>query len=579
MDFFTKQNVQLNDNTLSTAAMQNDEDKILLLMSQHSYCHEETSHIVQLKTIPLSSKLCILYGAIQNDDFDLIKIILKSPVILSHIHHYKNNAIFTLIKSQASCSFYKDKYTLLTKKLARIPGVANELAKQHIADFYASSEQNRKEKVTSLKKVIFPLSSIDKNAVLLNAAAHSQLEIITVLLKHYDDEIVGMNKFKAFSYAKIKKNPECIAYLEKSIHQNLIILPKKILSFISLLKQKDGFLLNYNKLSPIFRNESFTKIKHNPHLAHSIIKSSNGALFALYREGIIGTGAYGKVKLAQNIKTGQICVVKVEQKSNGNIPELPSVEVEILKLCDLFIDYQENKNHLKDQIKGYIFIKYIPGCTLSDLSQILRIFGIKLNTLEQCLLLQSLLKSVKKLKKNNISHNDLHSNNLMINPSTMQATIIDFGKSCIDLDADINIELSRIDSILCNVISNAELKQILNSLSSLTQKELVLKGLHDTIDTLDSLIQQCLLHTDELISPFAAFIKKDLDVMVQLEQLNKPLSTSQPLLLSKTYPPKKRKRENKELPLLSLNEFVITEEEPSADEPKVKPKIVGETLR
>lgn len=582
MDFFAPKSVQLNDNTLFiTAAIQNDEDKILLLMSQYKYFHEEISHIIQIKTIPISSKLCILYGAIKNDDFASIDIILNNPLVLSHIHHYKNNAIFNLIKSQSIFSFYQEKYTLLTKKLATIPGVANEIAKQYITDFYASDEQSRKKKIPSLKNIIAHLSSTDKNGVLLNAAAQGQLEVITILLKYYDDEIVCMDKFRALSYAKIKKNTECISYLEKSIQQNPIILPKKTLSLLALLNRQDGFLLDYNKFPQTFINMPFIKTKHNPNLEHSIIQSSKGALFALYRDGLIGTGAYGKVKLAQNTQTGEVCVVKIEIQSNTSIPKAPSLEVEILKICDLFLDYQENKNPLKNQIKGYVFIKYIPGCTLNDLAQILRIFGIKLNILEQCQLLQSFLKSLKKLKKNNINHNDLHSNNVMINPCTMQATIIDFGKSCIDLDEDICIELSRIDSSLYNIISDPELKKILNNLTSQakahsgsnkTKKEFVLNELNNTIDILNNFFQQQLLHASELPSPFSILVKRDLAVVAQLEKLNMPISDSQPLLFSKTALQKKRKRESKEQPKLFFNqhEVTVTEEESSADEPKIK---------
>lgn len=464
MDFITKKSVQLNDNTLCQAAIQSDEEKIQSLISQRNYFNEEISHIIQLKMIPITSKLCILYAAIKNNNFDLIRMFLNHSMITPHIHTYKNNAIFILAKSQADFSFYKQEYTAIVKKLAQMPGIANEIAKQYIAELYSPAKKTKQINIKHLKAIISPLCSMDKNAALLNAAAHSQLEVITVLLEHYDNEIVRTDKFRALSYAKTKKDLACISCLSTHIHQNLIILPKKILSLISLLKEQDGLLLNYNKLSPKFRTVPFIKAKHNPNLEHSLIQSSNGALFALYRHGIIGAGAYGKIKLAQNIQTGQICVLKVERQSNKNIPQVSSIEIEILKICDFFLDYQENKDYSKDEIKGYIFIKYIPGCTLGELAQILRTFEVKLSTLEQCQLFQSFLKSLKKLKKNNVSHNDLHSNNVMINPSTMQATIIDFGKSRIDRDDSISLELLRIDPILHNVISTPELKQVLNNL-------------------------------------------------------------------------------------------------------------------
>lgn len=544
MDFSNK-NVYMTDNDLTTAAKQDDENRIKMILSQSVYPHKDIPNIIQSDTISNSSKLCIFYEAINNHFFDIIDIFLNLASIASCIHLYKNNSIYLLAKSQLEHPFFKQKYTRIVEKLSLNPGVANEIAKQYITELYERPVRHTLIDCTLLKKILLPVNEIDKSYVLLRAASQNQLEVLHVLLECFHKDITRTDIFLALSNAQNKKHLRCIEYLTNHLKQNVLVLPKKIPLFLSKLKEKEGVLLEHDQLTSASENLFFIKKKHNENFEHSIIQSPNGTLFALYRKGVIGSGAFGKIKLAQNIKNGQICAVKIEKCSPNEAPSSQLLESDILKICELFIDYQENTNFLKKETKKYTFMKYIPGCTLNELTQMLNAFDLKLNWFEQGTLLTSLLCSLQKLKENNISHNDLHSNNVMINPKTMQVTIIDFGKSQIEVDKKIFLELDRLNSALQNLISNPELKKILMPLLHESKNKPVLNVLHNTICAVNEFLQKSLVNTDKTISLLAQLIEKELVVITELEQFDSLKESPQTLLLSK----KRKKSHNDGQPI------------------------------
>lgn len=67
--------------------------------------------------------------------------------------------------------------------------------------------------------------------------------------------------------------------------------------------------------------EPFTDFEKELSLPFSVVADSKGTLFALYegkdvlgQSKVLGKGSFGQVKFAQNLETGEVCIVKVQEK-------------------------------------------------------------------------------------------------------------------------------------------------------------------------------------------------------------------------------------------------------------------------
>ncbi len=204
------------------------------------------------------------------------------------------------------------------------------------------------------------------------------------------------------------------------------------------------------------------KVKRDATRPFSVISDKKGTPYAIFR-GILGKGAFGKVKLVQNLQTKEFAVVKVCTQNCEK-------EGSFLKKRNLLRGKQERDNK-KGGKKYYLFIDLLPGITVYDFYNLLSLSKEELTDKQQAQLLVALLKAAVKLMKADIRHTDLHAGNVLIDPLTWRANIVDFGLVQ-DLSGEQNKDVfysGNLQSVLCfpilkNYITNPKLKALVESL-------------------------------------------------------------------------------------------------------------------
>lgn len=230
-------------------------------------------------------------------------------------------------------------------------------------------------------------------------------------------------------------------------------MPTPIESYIENLKKpgllKDNFLLSNDERQAVtdaFLTSEKVKIKRGPLARHSIIKDESGQLYAICSNKISGPfakGAQGVLKIAQNIESGELCLVKRVKIKNLTTHDYAQKEAEqeakILKKRNLLLGKQQRSSDTHQAII-YEFIKIIPGLMLCNptfppdkKSESLVKYASGFSDYEQSEILLNILKKLEELKTEGTIHRDLHGGNILIEPTTKEVNIIDFGLS---LDAD-----------------------------------------------------------------------------------------------------------------------------------------------
>lgn len=230
-------------------------------------------------------------------------------------------------------------------------------------------------------------------------------------------------------------------------------MPSPIEVYIENLKKsgilKDNFLLSLeekNAIANAFLKSDNVKIKRGPLARHSIIKDQSGQLYAICSSkdlGPVAKGVQGVLKLAQNVESGELCLVKRIRIKNLATHDYARKEAEqetkILKKRNLSFGNQHRSSE-KYQAITYDFIKILPGIMLCNpafppdtRSETLVKYASQLSVYEQSEILLNILKKLDELKSEGIIHRDLHGGNILIDPITKEVNIIDFGLS---LDAD-----------------------------------------------------------------------------------------------------------------------------------------------
>ncbi|MCS5709919.1 protein kinase domain-containing protein [Candidatus Berkiella aquae] len=190
---------------------------------------------------------------------------------------------------------------------------------------------------------------------------------------------------------------------------------------------KDGTWLGEPALKWVCQKikESPLKIYTFVRLRHIILADQDGTPYAIYHDGKIGKGAVGCIKLAQNLITKELCVVKTMLDDEEKALD----ESEILKKLNLFngIRFRTTKD---GSHKSYLFMKLLPGITLHQFKKHCKNDLNVLSPQYQAQILHSLLEAIQFLIKNQINHADVSSRNILIDPLTLQAHFIDFGDAC-----------------------------------------------------------------------------------------------------------------------------------------------------
>ncbi|MCS5711024.1 protein kinase domain-containing protein [Candidatus Berkiella aquae] len=161
------------------------------------------------------------------------------------------------------------------------------------------------------------------------------------------------------------------------------------------------------------------KIKRdNDSLKFSIIAGKNKGLFSLYH-GTIDQGNYGRVKLARDLENNELYLMK--HQFRGKLTKFKA-ECKFSKWAGILEDRQ-----YIDPKHNYLFIKIVEGVTLARFKELALIHP--LTSMEEIKLALSFLKALEHLFGSNIKHNDLHHRNIMIDPTQMKVTFIDYGEA------------------------------------------------------------------------------------------------------------------------------------------------------
>lgn len=175
-------------------------------------------------------------------------------------------------------------------------------------------------------------------------------------------------------------------------------------------------------------------------LPYSIIKDpKTNKMYALFKSkdthaitgksGILGKGTFGRVKLAQCLDDDTIIAVKIQKLHSATHNDRKDQEQEIqkeenlLQALNQYIGSSERTNKHSDE-KHYSFCEFMNGKSLHDYINSRNSLSLK----DKLLIILEVLEKTKELhNKDHIIHGDLSFNNILFDPITHKATIIDFG--------------------------------------------------------------------------------------------------------------------------------------------------------
>lgn len=370
-------------------------------------------------------------------------------------------------------------------------------------------EHKNKLKLTSKGQIYYCLES---------AVRKSNRELVIFLLTYckdisaYDLQSIIRSYFCTDSHIK--------EILTTTLNHRPKLTPHWVLeSIISYLSAHDGKLGNLELSQQLFLNSpSMIKFKHGGVRHHSIIKSSSGTIFSIFRTGLLGKGKFGKVKIAQNLNTGELCAIKSMKSTPffNCISECRN-EIEALKRVNLFLDEQQDSS----KRKKYIFIKLITGSKLTEFLQMISFFNIHPTPLEHLKMTRALIVATLEIMENNIFHYDLHDHNIMIS-TQLKMTVIDFGRSIlVESDEKLSFEISMILSMLFSIGPDSFTQDILNTILN-QAKVHNLKGkpmvqfMKAMIPSIDERIQMLNEAKPSTLTPLEALLEYDNSLVAKL---------------------------------------------------------------
>ncbi len=161
----------------------------------------------------------------------------------------------------------------------------------------------------------------------------------------------------------------------------------------------------------------------------------------------IGKGGFGIVYKAE--KDNKIIALKVikTRLNNKKFKKYILNEVDILEKiskpnCNMYLSCYYDHSYNQDETSVFIEMEYIKGITLEKYISSLRKKGKKNKEDNEekinrhlLAITKDIINGINYLHDNNILHNDIKHNNIMITPDLVP-TLIDYGSSCIIYDDD-----------------------------------------------------------------------------------------------------------------------------------------------
>ncbi|MGE3317984.1 MAG: protein kinase [Candidatus Berkiella sp.] len=193
-------------------------------------------------------------------------------------------------------------------------------------------------------------------------------------------------------------------------------------SAISLLN-KSGTLLSNTSLIALQKRVAKGQIYFKKStFGHEVIVDRNKIAYAVYHKITDIGGSTGNVKLVQNLTDKSFYLLK----ESCDCEDKASAEARILDKLELLVGEQHRVSN-KSNVKSYLFLKIMPGMPLGKFISLDENQKIPLTFEQQAQLLLSMLKAFQGLVKHHIHHDDISNENVLIDPTTLQVSIIDFG--------------------------------------------------------------------------------------------------------------------------------------------------------
>lgn len=156
----------------------------------------------------------------------------------------------------------------------------------------------------------------------------------------------------------------------------------------------------------------------------------NDQYFAIYKGEqhgkLLGKGAFGSVKLVQNIETGTWAVIKTIRKKLDSDQESHdrsiSREKESLQKAEHFIGHVQRKSKKKDVMQDEIIMILAPGMTVSNIIKHHNMPAVKWLDLAI-----GMMQSAKKMHRNGLIHRDIKPANMLAETTTNTVKLVDFG--------------------------------------------------------------------------------------------------------------------------------------------------------
>ncbi len=225
-------------------------------------------------------------------------------------------------------------------------------------------------------------------------------------------------------------------------------MPKKLHYYFAEL-ERAGTIQNNMLLSPLeseaallyFKEPTALKLSKKTKMTQfSVVRDEGGKLFAIHnpvkKVGLAG-GAQGIIKVAQDIKTGSRCLVKVQKipmgKNNDALLQCQKEKFSAKK-NNILYGYQLRTQKDKEHFISYMFMKELPGLPIEDgrepASSFLMLYGKTLTPGQQLTILKNLLVNFVELTHARIIHRDLHPRNILIDKDDdFKVYFVDWGSS------------------------------------------------------------------------------------------------------------------------------------------------------
>lgn len=154
-----------------------------------------------------------------------------------------------------------------------------------------------------------------------------------------------------------------------------------------------------------------------------------------YLDQQLGKGYFGEVWKAKKLILGQdetvaLKIINVNQETIENVQR----EVEILKRiseprCQPFLVCYRSSQYLKDQNRFLIEMDLVVG---KNLERFIKETPENLRAKYLLLIVKDIVTALQYLHSNEISHNDIKPDNILITP-TLKPVLVDFGVSCFSI--------------------------------------------------------------------------------------------------------------------------------------------------